>query len=740
MQPNHIPRINSDTGLCECGLASDKHRVSHNPSFPSGVRGGPCVECGLMPDRHFVKHTPRMEPCDCGVPTENHLKRSEKKKKPFRSNIYYIGIDGEGQGHENHKYVMLCVSNESGTVTRSIHNLEGLSTRQCLDFIMALPGNSRPYAYSFNYDLTKMLTDMPDEKIFSLFHPELRQRKVKNRGRGSRVHDKPAPVEWEEYFLNLQGSKFTLQKGKKIKIVWDIFKFYSTKFTNALKDWKVGDPETIKLMEHMKEKRSDFDKETIPDIEKYCYTECRYMAELVRRLVEAHEKIGLKLTSFYSAGSSASAMLNAMEIRDKIVSVPGMTGPIASAFFGGRFENSVIGIIPGPVYNYDISSAYPYQLCFLPCLLHGHWEYTDDREKMVKAQHGLVRYRLEKPSRQLTWGPFPYRMKDGSICFPSCSGGGWVYRDEYLAGEKLFPNVKFKEAYIYEQNCECSIFPQIPFYYKERIRIGKEGAGLAIKLAINSCYGKLAQSLGNAPFNCWIWAGIITSGTRAQILELQAIHQDPANMLMIATDGVYTRERLVTPYPKNTGTFESIDKDGNIVKKPLGGWEEKAIPQGVFCARPGVYFPLNPTEKQLKEIRGRGVGKKVILDNWERIIESWNAHGATETVRIANVNRFGGAKSCLSVSMVDGKPSYKRSPRYGQWFVLPVDMSFNPLPKRECVNPDKTTLRIREMPLNTLSTPYKKTLLSEDAKMLKQLGEQLDEQPDGGTIDMEYGE
>jgi hypothetical protein len=750
MQPGHIPRINGETNLCECGIAAEKHKVYHSPVFPSGSEGGLCTDCGLMPDRHFVKHTPRGDICDCGVPFENHKKRSKsserkKIKNNQRTKMYYMGIDGEGQGHEKHKYVMLCASNESGTVQKSVHNLDGLTTKQCLDFILGLSNNARLFAFSFNYDLTKILSDVPDEKIYLLLRPELRQRKVKNRGRGNRVHDKPAPVEWEGYSFNLQGSKFTLQKGAKKKIIWDIFKFYGSKFTSALRDWKVGDIKVIEFMEKMKDKRSDFENESIPNIEKYCYTECQYMAELVRRLIEAHEKIGLKLTSFYSAGSSASAMLNAMEIRNKIATVPGMINQIASAFFGGRFENSVIGIIPGPIYNYDISSAYPYQLCFLPCLQHGHWEYTTDHDKMVKAQNGLVRYVLMDSKRSQksslgSFGPFPFRSKDGSICYPETSGGGWIWREEYLAGERLFPNVKFQEAYIYEQNCECSVFPQIPYYYKERIRIGKEGAGIAIKLAMNSCYGKLVQSVGNAPFNCWTWGGLITSGTRAQILELLTLHRDPANMLMIATDGIYTRERLVTPYPKNTGTFETEGPDGNIVRKPLGGWEEKIIPQGAFCARPGVYFPMNPTAEQLKEIRGRGIGKKNLLDNWKRVIDSWVEHGGSKQVDIANVTRFAGAKSCISVSNIDGKPSYKRSERYGQWYTMPIKMDFNPMPKRECINEDKVTLRIRQMPMDIMSMPYSKTVVSEDAKALRDISETLDEQPDGEAYDMEYGE
>jgi hypothetical protein len=46
------------------------------------------------------------------------------------------------------------------------------------------------------------------------------------------------------------------------------------------------------------------------------------MAELARKLTEAHQAAGLKLKSYYGAGSSAAAMLSKMGILQKIVKPP----------------------------------------------------------------------------------------------------------------------------------------------------------------------------------------------------------------------------------------------------------------------------------------------------------------------------------------------------------------------------------------------------------------------------------
>jgi hypothetical protein len=72
--------------------------------------------------------------------------------------------------------------------------------------------------------------------------------------------------------------------------------------------------------------------------------------------------------------------------------------------------------------------------------------------------------------------------------------------------------------------------------------------GIPLKLAINSLYGKFAQSIGAAPYRDYLSAGLITAYTRAKLIE--AIGTLPPwerdEVLMLATDGIYT----MTPLPK----------------------------------------------------------------------------------------------------------------------------------------------------------------------------------------------
>lgn len=216
-------------------------------------------------------------------------------------------------------------------------------------------------------------------------------------------------------------------------------------------------------------------------------------------------------------------------------------------------------------------------------------------------------------------------------------------------------------------------------------------------------------------------------------------------MLMVATDSVLTREKLTPPKPKDTGTYGAMNSKGKNV--PLGGWELKKYPKGIFLARPGIYFPMNPTDDDVAEVRARGVGKGTVLKYWREIVEAYKTHGITKTFEIAKVSRFCGIKT--SISLGTKSLEFTRAgatdgilPSYGNWVERIIDMSFNPMPKRECVEKDGSSLRVRLFPLSMESTPYPKALdknkeLLLSAEALEMLAAHLEasEQPDGDLTD-----
>ena len=339
------------------------------------------------------------------------------------------------------------------TSTFSRVPVDGLSTQDCLAFLLSLPSHAQLFAYSFNYDLTKILEGVDDATLYALARPEDRQRVGADAARG------PTPVLYAGFWLNLQGTKFTVARDGWRATVWDIFKFYGTKFVTALTEWKIGTEAQRAKMQVMKEKRGAFDKEDPDAVEAYCLDECGCMAEAAAKLIAAHDAVGLTLKTFYGAGSTGGALLKKIGILEQIRPVlPSMALAVACAFFGGRFENSASARSASTSGTTTFPARTRTRWAFLPCLAHGHWVKTTARRDLDGAQHALVEYGFGgriADAEAVSWGPFPFREADGSICFPHVSGGGWVYLREFLAGERLFPHVRMRQAWVYVCECDC---------------------------------------------------------------------------------------------------------------------------------------------------------------------------------------------------------------------------------------------------------------------------------------------
>lgn len=635
-----------------------------------------------------VDHHSQGDPClRCGLSAERHRKRIWKQRLGDRHKREWVGLDGEGitKNNRKHYYISLCWSNATGDKKDKIINENGLSTEECLNFIMTIPPSMRIAGFALGYDLSKILEDLPNEKIYELTHPASRRL---NNGRYRTVR-------YKRFRLHLLSTQLTIQKGKgkgSQRIIHDIFKFFNTSFVNTLEKWDIGTKESRDEMQLMKEERSRFDKKTTNEIIEYSLNETKYMAELATKLVRSHKDIGLKLRMFFGAGSSAMAMLEDIDLKMHMMSCPPEIEEAATyAFFGGRFELSEQGEINMPVHDWDISSAYPYQICRLPCLECGNWTFTNDIDEAKEADIALIHYSLNSWKHALpAFGPFPFRDEDGSIPYPIEGNGGWVYKDEFFAGLKIFPNIQFKEAWVFKEKWNCRHhrpFRKIPEWYLQRLKLGKETKGIVLKLGLNSIYGKLVQGIGRAIYRNMIWGGMITSGCRAQLLEMLSMHENMSDVLMIATDGLWSKKLVTAPNPRDTGTFQC--------EKPLGGWEHGLFPHGVFMARPGIYFPLQATDEQYKKAKARGIGTKDLWKYREEIRLHYKKYPRIQFQFKKGMlqARFIGMKGGISITQ-------NRSDDYGKWVLPERILSFNPMPKRD------NHFQVRRLPINQVSKPY----------------------------------
>jgi hypothetical protein len=523
--------------------------------------------------------------------------------------------------------------------------------------------------------------------------------------------------------LNLLATKFTVQRGSRKSIVWDVSRFFQCSFVKALRTWRIASDEQtwrkvtlpdgsevettdeIEAIARLKDDRGNF-AAIGPRERAYCQSECRLLAMLVRELLDAHESEGLRLKNYFGPGSTAALVLTRCGAKSQAAAVPdAMAHAVDSAFFGGRFEVSHVGPVEGPLFSYDIASAYPYALALLPCLHpeHGRWKHCTGRAIDVSRDSvaTVYSYRLRQPRGAFpaAWGVLPHRLPDGNIVFPRVSAGGWAWQPEIREALFLHGGLDLLESWSWHSKCDC----QPPFQdevvrlFCRRLEMGKATRGLVVKLALNSMYGKSAQSVGGGgAFRCMVRAGLITSMTRAMLLQATSLVSDPWDILELATDSVLSRVPLDSlPAPERLGTEDAArlasarwrDKRSY----PLGAWEGKVLANGAMLLRPGLRFELGP-EARIGRTAARGVGVKTLHDNRAKVLAAWRDAPMMPT-EVQQPAMFHGSR--VSVRRVAGDVDfagemmwrYVRDKLYGRWEPpKPRVLSYEPGPKRDGVS------------------------------------------------------
>lgn len=618
----------------------------------------------------------------------------------------WLGFDGEGIGRNPHRYVMVCVSSSDKRFQDTLTDVNGLSTEAVLSWLLKLPASRKRKGdksehinlagYYLSYDWTMILKDIGPRGVWRLLRPEVR---LRSRDEGGGF----LPVQWRGFRLHYLSGMMRIERGDRVVTVWDVGKYYQSRFVNALEEAGFA---PSKLIERMKQERGTWTLDDLDRIEPYCLEECQNLAALCEQLESQHEAIGLSPSTWHGPGSTASALLSKHKVERCHARPSAAVQDLAErAFFGGRFEQSCIGLREDML-SYDIRSAYPHAMVTLPCLAHGKWVH---RRKAPKDDAvALVRYRVLDIGPRV-WGPLPCRLDDGSIVWPRGGSSGWCWNVEFQAA-LAWRGVEYgREHWELVKRCDCQPFSFMRELYE--YRMSRPELKKPAKLAMNSGYGKLAQSIGGGSrWSSRVWAGLITATTRARMLDLITLHSDESRLAAIATDGAYSSES---------------DINGIEDEKALGCWEigEKGL---MTFVRPGIYWshadilewygrPGDKTivEAAAKAVRSRGIGRRHLLT---QIIEAEGAISCgTERALLGVTTQFGGARECVYRT-----PSgvYKRSPLYGQWYETPATLSLKPEPKRGA---DWMPLMLPGVE----SAPYRAGK-SKDAKLLKLVGSMLE--------------
>jgi hypothetical protein len=479
-----------------------------------------------------------------------------------------------------------------------------LSTLQCFRTIMRA-GAENPFAihigFAFGYDVDMILRDLPQEKMVEL------KEKTETVWKGYRIEH--IPKKWFTLSGPWSGRRVTVQ-------IQDIFSFFACSFVKALRNWHVGTEPEIAEIESGKDSRNVFRLESLGShIRPYWQKELRLLVDLGNQLRAILYKEGLTITRWFGPGNIATFLYKknrTAEMMDQSLKRP-IIAASQYAYAGGRFEAFKAGHTESTVYSADINSAYPHALSLLPNLQNGTWFHTTDSELIstVRSRVALVHINYSFRSHVIRKArhegfPFPlfHRRQSGQVWYPERSKC-WYHAPEfhllldmYQEEPRFFSKFEIVEAWIYEDDGTYP-FTWIQEMYQQRLALKEAGdpAEKALKLGINSLYGKLAQRIGHkdgkAPkWHQLEWAGGITSYTRAALYRAALYNWQ--HIVGVETDGIYSTIPL--------------SSDTIVAGKGLGEWETKEY-SGLVFLQNGVYW-LRNADGVWEPPKSRGIPQK----------------------------------------------------------------------------------------------------------------------------------
>lgn len=508
----------------------------------------------------------------------------------------FVSIDGEATTKAG-DYGLLAAS--SGAY---IQHRAGLSTEECLRWLLALPknhtaGGGRPIyvGFAIDYDVNQILKDLPLKGERGSIE-ELRRENV---------------TRWHGYTIRYFHRKiFRVQYGKKSVTWFDTWGYFQSSFESALEKWNIATPEIIK---EGKAARGSFHRWSLEKLRQYNNAELETHVQLMNHLREAIQPLNLKVSSWHGPAALAGYWLRKNRVQDLLVPPDEeLDEVVRMAYSAGRIDIRGVGVIK-PVYHKDIVSAYPSATRHLPNLTLLTWRHAKEIPIDARTYVGHVKWNIDPKA---AWGPFFWRDKSGSILYPP-KGEGWYWMPELEAATERFGSGAFQvtECYYATGEHEYPLKPLIEDAFAHRAKLKAEGnpSHVPVKLILNSIYGKFAQQVGKAQYHSLIYAGLITSYTRAQIM----LSLTDATVLVM-TDSVWSEE----PFP-------------DASSHELGGWEHASEAQLTIIGA-GLYKTVSHDGSE--HTWQRGFDKKNPVDV-DRIAREWlhGDHGYTPTY---SVHRF----------------------------------------------------------------------------------------------------
>lgn len=420
-------------------------------------------------------------------------------------------------------------------------------------------------------------------------------------------------------YTSIPRKMFKIRRGKNCIEIYDVAGFYMMSLEKASRKY-LGEGKN-KLA--TKKFTDDFISKHYKKIVKYCIRDAVLTQRLATLLIEKFEQFGVYPQHLYSTAyvswqyfKNNCDIPNIKHIYDY---TPMLLQYAMDSYNGGKFEVTEKGT--GRFYEYDIISAYPYEISRLVDI--SDISIMKGKHYEKEAEYGFIDCRLNIPVN--VYSPVAVKRNNVNI-YPVGNFRKVITKNEYDYLIKQGCDIDIIDAYwiiphnrIYPFKDEINRLIKIKERYKRR---GLKLDYAIIKIFLNSLYGKFVQLIPRgdkytAGLN-WniIYGSVITANCRIRISELQ---QKYSSVIAVHTDSVISKKKLpFTDKGKLGDLIFEIAGNGVILGSGIYQISKKTKFRG-FDTKVSLLKTIQRGEDELEVSKERPYSwREVIFHGWSK--------------------------------------------------------------------------------------------------------------------------
>lgn len=419
-------------------------------------------------------------------------------------------------------------------------------------------------------------------------------------------------------FMRVWFHSYNGAKERLLFTIYDMRQFYACSLAKAAEKLGVQRKGDIPKSWYTQMWAKLKDPKTRPKVLAYALGDAQTLQQIIDRTAESFAAAGLAFERPFSNASFAERYFrkNFTYRRNKDAEKYARR-----AYHGGRIECLKAGYFPR-AFHYDIHSAYPSAIATL-VKPDGDWHYEKNpKEIRPDAIYAFIDCEFVIP-RSYHVGPIPIRRRSGAIFYPTGRLRKTVTLTEFRYMERRGIPIRIFSAWVHIWPSWTYPFGEIAEIYKRRKQDAK--ADYALKIVMNSVYGKMAQILESRirtnkvdhraeifddrvwrkrekwkEHTSFVYASEITARIRIKLLE----DIPPETVISYSTDGVFTTCEVSIPTGSGLGEWSNVEEVRNLV----------VVGSGVYCYEYEDKNPKSPTFGQwIPEVKFRGFSPGIDL-------------------------------------------------------------------------------------------------------------------------------